>query len=977
MIDLGYKETYTIHRMVFVNSGKAAYVEIPMADMAALIGRNNVGKTSGLSALKLFVLPEVNFKNCATKFRFASGGEMFSTQQSYSHYFPDNSSFIILEAENPKNRFCMVLHRSNEEWGYGRVAIAKPFDEIKSLFWDFESKANEGYGCPREDLSLPDVIAALKKMGGDRLSTVQEIRQAIYRRPELIDNLSRYCLIPMVQKGEGGSVGALSALLGLAFDIKGTADRSLPLAIATIIEGDISSSDSKIDINVGGISSEYQALRERGQYLNVVASSVEDWDELNKYYSECVSADQTITRLHSSLSSRLSAQTTAMKSALDELSEELSTAHDAERSSKDFVRDKSNTCVSLSAQLREKKTDLDSARADLDRLAAVFAEAKLVGCTTEPAIKEWLDSHINEQTEVLRALEDREQGIATLESLNSQIRDLKSRIESDEMRHSQQVVSVLESLPVEARDKLYSLNPALASVSGTFSEEQAKVVESFSALLGTRDEVLTLLDQPVGATHHQRYDREAERKRLADAIENARSEYKSLCKRRDSLHKMLQSTSVNDVQAKKAEILSEVEQAKKDLQLLSAKGLREAQKAELATRVAELDDALEESQAELEGLKAKHTECRARLVGIKQKSDNQKLVYEDLEDMSKCVRFEVARINRPDLTLEHDESPTEDLSVDELKALTDEFLDAAANYPTYLGRVRTKLGIMYDRDILSCADNPLHQIELSVGEISQMHDQLRAEFAHLSANRQKLRNDITAHNHTTSMNASLLKELGSSIRSAVKQINQELAQFRISNLDAVTLSLQLDPRFESLLSQLETFGRQRDDELRSQEFYDRLAAFCDDFFKGGGVGQRLDLTSIINGVDYTFKIDGEETIAKQSNGTTSMLNTALLSILLKRLIPAGVAVKFPIVFDEVGSLDEVNLRAIKQVVHDHGFILFVINPSNNGSLGSVISTWYDLSMLSVSEGKIVKRCRVLHYNMKEHISDLTAVPALD
>ena len=157
-MSLGYTENYAIHRIVFVNSGSSAYVELPMNKTAALYGRNNEGKTSGLSALKLFVPPEVNFKDCQNKFGFSSSGEFHTAQQSYQYYFPDNSSFIIMEAENWKGRFCMVLHRSSEEWGYGRVAIARPYSEICGTFWNFDSERNSGFGEPIENLRLPEVL---------------------------------------------------------------------------------------------------------------------------------------------------------------------------------------------------------------------------------------------------------------------------------------------------------------------------------------------------------------------------------------------------------------------------------------------------------------------------------------------------------------------------------------------------------------------------------------------------------------------------------------------------------------------------------------------------------------------------------------------------------------------------------------------------------------------------------------------------
>ncbi len=89
-------DLYKVLRLVMVNSGSAAYVEIPIDETAALLSKNNKGKTSALNALKLFLLPEINFKACEKKFGFSSGGKVYTGEESFSYYFPSATSFIIL-----------------------------------------------------------------------------------------------------------------------------------------------------------------------------------------------------------------------------------------------------------------------------------------------------------------------------------------------------------------------------------------------------------------------------------------------------------------------------------------------------------------------------------------------------------------------------------------------------------------------------------------------------------------------------------------------------------------------------------------------------------------------------------------------------------------------------------------------------------------------------------------------------------------
>ena len=62
-MNLGFDtfDTFRFKQLVFVNSAAYAYTQIRIDQHTALFGENNLGKTSMLNALKLFLLPEVNF----------------------------------------------------------------------------------------------------------------------------------------------------------------------------------------------------------------------------------------------------------------------------------------------------------------------------------------------------------------------------------------------------------------------------------------------------------------------------------------------------------------------------------------------------------------------------------------------------------------------------------------------------------------------------------------------------------------------------------------------------------------------------------------------------------------------------------------------------------------------------------------------------------------------------------------------------
>ncbi len=966
-MDLGYTENYCIHRMVFVNSGSSAYVELPMDKTAALFGRNNEGKTSGLSALKLFVLPEVNFKGCQAKFAFGSGGELYTAQQSYQHYFPDNSSFIIMEAENPRNRFCMVLHRSNEEWGYGRIAIPLPYDDIKSLFWNFESTKNNGLGEPVADLRLADVIAALKKRKGLVLNTVQDIREAIYRRPGVLDDSSRYCIVPLLQKGEGGSVKALSALLGLAFDIKGTLGGSLPNAIATIIEGEISSSNNKIDIDIGGISSQYDDLKQRNSHLNVVRDSFPKWRELESVYSELLESDTTVSTLYATLISTLRQKEAAESTQVGKLRQELQAAMTIKARVKAERKEQQRELQTLKTQRETKKGDLEAANEDLARVEEVLTEAKILGLDEVEAVYGWLEEYIEEKAETLKALEDLDAGQKRLEELNSKVSLLAQAVEKSKQSVEEVSAGVLESLPHDVRDVLFSINPRLAEVNASVTDEQSATIAKFSGLLGQQDGMLSFLSSPVPGTPFVAYDREAERQRRQDRVEEQKAEHREAVEKRDALHNELKNHMAGLSRERVSALQEEIDAAQRDVQLLQGRVLREVQKGELEAVVAALGKQIEESELRWETVESRYAESTMHVSRLEGELVSLQPLLTELQQMREQIEKEFRRLGYADVE-QSLTSPDEDgvaVDLEELRSAAAEFDEAARNLPTLHYQAVQLFGVMFENGILQGESNPMHIPRAHMAQLSGWYEELRAEFTNLEGNLQKHKNDIIHHNHTTSTRADLLRQLGSTIRKSEKKINDELARYQISNLESTQVKLELDPRFESLLKDFSDESFQATDQLRSSAFYERLSSFCNEFFKDGRSGRKIDLASVITGVSYSFMKDGELTKAGQSNGTTSMLNSAMLAILLKRLIPEGVSLKFPIVFDEVGSLDKPNLQAVKQVAEDHGFLLFVANPENTGVIGSTVDHWYDLSLLRVTEGSVIKHCTVLYYQLEE------------
>lgn len=83
---------YSFQRLALLNAGGYARAEIPLDEAVSLVGANNAGKTSLISALQFLLVINKNKMNF--------GDNSFDKSRAY--YFKTNSSYILLEAHLPQ-----------------------------------------------------------------------------------------------------------------------------------------------------------------------------------------------------------------------------------------------------------------------------------------------------------------------------------------------------------------------------------------------------------------------------------------------------------------------------------------------------------------------------------------------------------------------------------------------------------------------------------------------------------------------------------------------------------------------------------------------------------------------------------------------------------------------------------------------------------------------------------------------------------
>lgn len=971
-------EDFWIRQIVFINSGNGAYVSLPLSETGALFGRNNIGKTSAISALKLFILPETSFKGCESKFGFQSNGSFHKADESFNYYLPSNRSFIICEAENPKGKFCIVLHRSNEEWGYSRIMVPTDYQSIQSVFWDFDGKSNGGFGCNRSDLNLKMVRDDLKPFKPVYLTKNNEIREAIYARPGPMDDLSRFCLIPLIQKGEVREVEALRALLNLAFDIKGGGDTALPKAVASIIESEHSGKDGSLAIDIGAISQEYESLKLEGKGLKKIHLLQEVWSDLRDNYCKYMDSRIGFRSEHEKLCSELSSVNEQLTAQIEILTDEESLVLDSQQSLNQARLEADSNRKAYLKQLNSQQKEVDEYAARFHKIDEAWAKHKPIdGINEWEDLTRFLSNTTSEIKSDISAYRDEAIAAQQLQQLNQQRINLDKDIERMQSAQTNNDRCTLENLTAHSRSVLYSLNPALGKIQGPISESQIEVVNGFTNLFDADNGKLLFLDKPLVNVYSVPFDPDLIRQQLADDITQLRENRRQLMSRIQRISdSKARPEKLREAETELLETENLIKWIPARAMMREAKEIKEAEIDQLQNiDLPAANEAYDNAQEALVKVLSTMEALRGQLADLRQQKAN-------LNTWSRSLDSAIAHISGTiaDDVLDHGIALAPFSQSTDIKTLEERINKHEENGKTIYhlkGSVFRALHTLLSEGILPGHSTIQYNAEITFEEVRSKYEALRSIFENYSDNLKKYHEDIEHHNNETGVRSAAVGAIADAIRSFEKSINRDLAECQISNLSEVKVVIGLDSRFESLRKDLDgtTFSGNH---LLSDSVYQRLTSFCDEFFKGKqGQGRRVQLDRVITSVKYRYVINGVEKTAQQSHGTTGMINSVLLALLLKKMVPDSVLLHFPIVFDEVLSLDSQNLRTVKRVVEENNFVLFVACPENAGNVGEVIANWYDLSLHVLTEGEMIQGCNVLHYNMTESLVDAADRQAVD
>ncbi|CAM3637808.1 hypothetical protein [Parendozoicomonas haliclonae] len=961
-------DRYEVLRLIMVNSGSSAYVELPLDQTAALLGSNNQGKTSGLHTLKLFLLPEVNFRNCENKFGFASKDREYTGLESYRYYFPSASSFIILEASNPRGEFCIVLYQSNQELGYNRLAVPRPYEHIKHLFWDENSGANQGVGSHPSDMDLSAITSRLKKLGGRTLNDVASIREALYTRVDPSDDDTRFCLMPLVQSPSQHMMRSIKALLQLSFDIKGADHKNLPQAIANIIDADLSSQKETISIDFRRIQDDRERLSQNQREIRAIRDHMDDWNSLRKNYQ--VSYQEQSLALRNGYQSLLA----ALAQHSDSIDPQLSDARAEHESIQSRFKDVNGQLDSIRSQFDEAKGIYGNLSKDVSDLGEAIAlandvverEAPAAGSSDPDRVQAWLKECLQEVQQELIEIQNLEQ---TQNALQREL-SRKPQIQQDIARATavlqQQKGSTLSYLDKHSALVLNSLNGGFCEMVTVPSDEQKAALQPFTQLFTVNEQGrLLFCGEPMPRTQVVPFDALAVKEAHTARLHKLEDDLQN-CERR--IEEYRRALTGSDEQRKESlkEKQTEIGEINREIEVISGLAYTSNRYAQKKPELEALALYLEEQGSckqtlteQLQQLKADRENSRELVHSLEIQKKSLQGASESLDTLQKLTGFQqIPAAN------------TEAYSPQEIALKANELIRLYHNefVPTR-ERCIAKFQLLISEGIAGLDPQMAFRVDLKGKEFDDAYQKLKAEFENIDSRERDHRSQVQNHNHDTGRQISLLDKMDLAIRNFQDRINGELSHIRISNLTGVRVEIGTLDSFNTLRHELKDHGTESD-RLMKESFYNRLQDFCEKYLMTGHNAGRLDLERIVKSVKFIYQINGRDEVTPQSNGTSSMVNAVLLSILMHKLVPEDVVFALPVIFDEVGSLDDSNLAELRRIVEEHNFQLLVANPTNQGNIAQHIGVWHDLFLHQVTEGSPIGKCLAIYTGSSESLKDI-------
>lgn len=950
---MSHQFNFVLKKLVLVDSAGFCYSEIELDKHTILLGEGNVGKSSLLNCIRLFLLPEVNFNRAKDKFNFkSSNGYEYDKNESFGHYFPSKYSHLIIEVEKviagKRYSHCQILNRG-KNLSFERIFTALPYQEIQHLFWRVEDDDEHNIGSRVEKLSTQDVFTKIKAKDKHCISVrdPQKLKDLMYARDILSETEMRYSLFPLNDASDE-NVESLRALILMLFDME-TSNEGVAKAVANIVESEKKETSDALNFDIQSFLAAHDSLKLEEQKLTDIENKTKEFEALESNfakYSELSEVESRFVDFYLCLSSKLkqvNESVTISANKIKDFQQQLSPI--SER-----VKTISQNLFTANANIKTAEQSISKAQKDIDKGESELS--RYVNMSQQEVL-ELLDEElkdIQDKTQSLKDVNARRVRINKLEAQITQNRITQQNIES-EIKNSE--FAIQKQLPNDTLELLNSINQrlVLANPGKELEEHEINVIDNFKDLFSDQGYLYNFWGQEFKKSN-TRLSRDLQRELDNNVSEiNAALSEKSALERQDSENPLIVEKRLQELDrelkaiAREKAVISELNDNVGALKVYN-KQLSDNQAVitefnpqveSLLKQQAELSEQIEFEQRQKVAFSNEQTE----LLTLQGSANGTKRAYPKIQKQldKQSIFNNTANVTQEYLSLlQNDLRQIDHLRAQILEGLRefarDEFIDL-------------------DNDLFSPSPMP-SSIYQAYNNVKQVYEELEGQW-------QILKSKTRSHNESVSNYVDILEKNFEHVSRFENQLNRSFEGISVNDLTQIEVSIDVDPRFKNLISEIQKSYNEFSDEALSEQFYLRLQAFSSAFFKESE-RNKLVMSDVIKKVSYRVKKDGHDSwqTKQQSTSTAALINLKLVRILLAKLRADSCMVKLPVIMDEAANINVNQYEWLLRDIKDSGFYLFTAGTHSSGAeLVHMIGNHYDVDALKTAKPYTAERARVV------------------
>jgi len=951
---MAHQFNFVLKKLVLVDSAGFCYSEIELDKHTILLGEGNVGKSSLLNCIRLFLLPEVNFKKAKDKFNFrSSNGEEYGQEQSFEHYFPTKYSHLIIEVEKiiggKKHTHCQIISRGNN-LAFERIFTTLPYNEIRALFWQVEDEDEHQIGSRVDKLSTQEVFASIKSKDKYCITVKdpQKLKDLMYARDILSEVAMRYSLFPLNDASEE-NVESLRALILMLFDMK-TSSKAVAKAVANLIESEKKETTDALSFDIESFMSTHDQLKFEEQKLTDIENKTSEYKQLTSdfsSYSKLSSSESDFVNFYLYLCETLNntnKQACQSATVISNFLKELKPLNGE-------ISEQGQIIFSANRNIKKLTKDIDNVNKDITKAEA---EINLYGDTDIAEIIEILDDDIKDTSEKIKALNDADARRNRIIKLQNQINSHQLNLQQLELEISNSEFAIKQQLPSDSLTLLNSLNQklTLANPGRQLSEQEFNAIHNFERLFEDKGYSYSFFGSVIQKL------KSLPTRNLQREIDNIQSEVTAKSSEKKSLENqatenpLVIENKLKDLNRQLADdnrvklLIFNYQENKHNIKIYSKQKIDEQ---DVVNNTQPLINKLSDKQGELTELieveKLKHKSIenwQSKLLNLSNLAQGTTHAYPKIQkQLEKNEQYSGEPI---EITEEYLRNLQQNLL--EVEQLRIKIIDTLKSFATD-GFVEV------DQDLFS--PSPLPSV------IHSTFMELKRIYEELDDQRLILRNKTKMHNESVSNYVDILAKNSEHINRFESQLNRSFKGVSINDLNEIEVSIHIDSRFSNLIKEIHKSYNQFTEQTLSEQFYIRLQAFSDAFFKNGE-RNKLVMSDIINEVSYKVKKEGHDgwQTKQQSTSTTSLINLKLVRMLLAKLRADSCMVQLPVIMDEAANINVDQYEWLLDDIRESGFFLFTAGTHSSGAeLVHMIGHHYDVDALKTAKPYTKERSRVV------------------